>query len=263
MKELTPEQIQENWNKLVQLVEDTFEGERKENLLKMYEYFEDRMCVAPASGKPNYHYCHIGGYTEHVLHVVETAKKLMKVYQEIGAVIDFNEEELVFSALHHDLGKVGDLDHEYYLPQDDDWRRKKLNEWFTHNPELQYMSVTDRALWLLQHFDVKISQLEYLAIKVSDGMYDEANQQYLKTFKPENSFHSSLPYLIHWADHMATRAEYTEWKYEEEYENAGIRDRVQESVSTQVDKEVKKIETDPDPEPTSSAKDLFNELFGE
>ena len=35
MKELTPEQIQENWNKLVQLVEDTFEGERKENLLKI------------------------------------------------------------------------------------------------------------------------------------------------------------------------------------------------------------------------------------
>ena len=32
MKELTPEQIQENWNKLVQLVEDTFEGERKEGL---------------------------------------------------------------------------------------------------------------------------------------------------------------------------------------------------------------------------------------
>ena len=261
MKELTPEQIQENWNKLVQLVEDTFEGERKENLLKMYEYFEDRMCVAPASGKPNYHNCHIGGYIEHVLHVVETAKKLMTVYQDIGAVIDFNEEELVFSALHHDLGKVGDLDHEYYLPQDDDWRRKKLNEWFTHNPELQYMSVTDRALWLLQHFDVKISELEYLAIKVSDGMYDDSNKQYLKTFKPENSFHSSLPYLIHWADHMATRAEYTEWKYEEEYENAGIRDRVQESVTTQVDREVKKV--DADPEPTSSAKDLFNELFGE
>ena len=261
MKELTPEQIQENWNKLGQLVEDTFEGERKENLLIMYEYFEDRMCVAPASGKPNYHNCHIGGYIEHVLHVVETAKKLMTVYQDIGAVIDFNEEELVFSALHHDLGKVGDLDHEYYLPQDDDWRRKKLNEWFTHNPELQYMSVTDRALWLLQHFDVKISELEYLAIKVSDGMYDDSNKQYLKTFKPENSFHTSLPYIIHWADHMATRAEYSEWKYEEEYENEGIKTRVQESVTTQVDREVKKV--DADPEPTSSAKDLFNELFGE
>ena len=101
--------------------------------------------------------------------------------------------------------------------------------------------------------------MEYLAIKCSDGMYDDSNKQYLKTFKPENSFHTSLPYIIHWADHMATRAEYTEWKYEEEYENEGIKTRVQESVTKQVDREVKKVE----PEPTSSAKDLFNELFGE
>ena len=38
-----------------------------------------------------------------------------------------------------------------------------------------------------------------------------------------------------------------------------ISDRVQESVTKQVDREVKKVE----PEPTSSAKVLFNELFGE
>ena len=50
MKQLTPEQIVENWNKLIQLVEDTFDGERKEKLLKMYSHFEDRMSVAPASG---------------------------------------------------------------------------------------------------------------------------------------------------------------------------------------------------------------------
>ena len=45
MIEFTPEQIQENWNKLIQLIEDTFEGERKEKLLEMYSHFEDRMCM--------------------------------------------------------------------------------------------------------------------------------------------------------------------------------------------------------------------------
>ena len=49
MIEFTPEQIQNNWNKLIKLVEDTFEGERKEKLLEMYKHFEDRMGVAPAS----------------------------------------------------------------------------------------------------------------------------------------------------------------------------------------------------------------------
>ena len=43
---LTPEQIQENWDKLIGIVETTFEGERKDKLLEMYDYFKDRAtCV--------------------------------------------------------------------------------------------------------------------------------------------------------------------------------------------------------------------------
>ena len=150
---LTEQQLIDNYQRLRDMVNDTFEGDRLEKLNKMYDFFEERIIVAPASGKPNYHYAFAGGYVLHVLHLVDTAKKLMKVYESIGAVIDFTEDELIFCGLHHDLGKVGDTEHEYYLVQEDDWRRKKLNEWFTQNPEMQFMSVTDRALYLLQHFD--------------------------------------------------------------------------------------------------------------
>ena len=59
MKELTPEKIVENWNALIQLIEDTFDGERKDKLLKMYNFFEDRMSVAPASGKEPVSYTHL------------------------------------------------------------------------------------------------------------------------------------------------------------------------------------------------------------
>ena len=75
MKQLTEEQLLGNWNKLLQLVEDTFEGERKERLLEMYKHFEDRMVVAPASGKEEYHYCYAGGYVNHVIHVVENGNR--------------------------------------------------------------------------------------------------------------------------------------------------------------------------------------------
>ena len=34
MKQLTETQLLDNWNKLLQLIEDTFEGERKEKLLE-------------------------------------------------------------------------------------------------------------------------------------------------------------------------------------------------------------------------------------
>ena len=148
MKQLTEEQLLANWEKLLQLVKDTFEGERQEKLLEMYKFFEDRMVVAPASGKEEYHYCYAGGYVNHVLHVVETALEVSKTYEKVGGYVDWTDEELIFSALHHDLGKVGDLNGEYYIPQDNDWRRKTLGEIFTHNTDIPNMRVTDRALFL-------------------------------------------------------------------------------------------------------------------
>ena len=61
MKDLTNEQLQENWDKLISLIENTFDGEKKTNLLEMYNYFKDRMIIAPASGKEHYHYAFPGG----------------------------------------------------------------------------------------------------------------------------------------------------------------------------------------------------------
>ena len=86
MKKLTPDQIQDNWNKLIQIIKDTFEeeSERRENLLGMYQYFEDRMCMAPASGKEHFHNAHVGGYVEHVLHVIDCSVKLKKLWEDSG-----------------------------------------------------------------------------------------------------------------------------------------------------------------------------------
>ena len=37
IRELTSEQIVDNWGDLIKLINDTFDGERKEKLLKMYD----------------------------------------------------------------------------------------------------------------------------------------------------------------------------------------------------------------------------------
>ena len=116
MKDLTNEQLQENWDKLISLIENTFDGEKKTNLLEMYNYFKDRMMIAPASGKEHYHYAFPGGYVEHILHVVDCSQRFSKVWKELGCNEEWTEEELIFSALHHDLGKVGSLDGDYYTP---------------------------------------------------------------------------------------------------------------------------------------------------
>ena len=246
MKELTPEQIQENWHDLVDIVNTTFEGERLDKLIEMYDYFEERMCLAPASGKEHYHNAMAGGYVEHVLHIVSFAKQLDQLWRDNGATINFTMEELVFAALHHDLGKVGDLAEDYYTPNDSEWHRKNQGLIYAHNPKLPFMTVTDRGLFILQHFGIKLTENEYLGLKLTDGMYEEANKKYLMTFKPELGLRSHIARILHQADMMATYIESDEWK-------RGVYEPKKIS-----DEEVKERE-----EKSKRSHELFKELFDE
>ena len=257
MIKFTAEQIQENWNKLIQLIEDTFEGERKEKLLKMYKHFEDRMCLAPASGQEHFHLCTTGGYVQHILNIVHYSKEFYKIWKDNGAYVDdYTMEELVFAAMHHDLGKVGDLDQDYYIPNDSDWHRKNQGSIFKHNPEIEYMTVTDRALWLLQHFGVSMTQKEFIGLRLTDGMYEEANKSYYVAYQPERQLRSNIAYILHQADMLATHVEYDEWKrgeLEEEQKVEKSVEKIKGAVTTE----------DVSEQLSEKSKDLFDELFGD
>ena len=270
MKQLTAEQIQENWNKLIQLIKDTFSEDypdnRREKLLKMYHHFEDRMTVAPASGKEHYHNAHVGGYVEHVLHVIDCAVQIKELWVKNNATINFTDEELIFAAMHHDLGKVGDLDKDYYVPQDSEWHRKNRGEIFTHNGELQYMTVTDRAIFLLGHFQIPMSENEYVGLRLTDGLYEEANKSYYISWNPDWSLKSNIAYILHQADSMATHIENDEWKHgveasekkhQEKYQN--LLGNLKTDDSDIKEKPVKVKEDNLN----KKSKDLFNELFGD
>jgi len=212
MKKIKAEEIQNNWNKLLDTIHGFIDDDRKENLLKMYDDFKDRMMFAPASAKEHYHNAMPGGYVEHILHIIQFSLQIKEVWENNGASINFTDEELVFAAMHHDLGKVGDLEHDYYIPQTSEWHRINQGAIYTHNPELQYMKVPDRALWLLQHYGVKVTDKEYIGIKLTDGLYDEANKSYLMSYNPDFNLRSNMAYILHQADMMATHIEFDEWK---------------------------------------------------
>ena len=216
MKKLNETQLKENWDKLINLVSETFSGERKEKLLKMYNHFEDRMMFTPGSGTAHFHNCFIGGYVEHVLHITKIARKLFVDYKELGAHIDYTEEEVIFAALHHDLGKVGDLENDYYVPNDSKWHIENQGKYYKRGKDLNFMTVTDRAIYLLNHFGISMSENEYLALRLTDGMYEEANKTYLMQYLDENKVKSNLPILLHQADMLASRIEYENWKYQDE-----------------------------------------------
>ena len=256
MKQLTEQQIQDNWLKLRGIINDTFDGERLEKLNTMYDYFEDRMVVAPASAKEHYHNACVGGYVEHVIHIVEMSQQVRDLWLQNGADINFTNEELIFAALHHDLGKVGDLEHDYYVINESEWHRKNQGKIYNHNQDLTFMTVTDRALFLLQHFQIPMNENEYLGLKLTDGMYEDANEKYLKTFLPETGLRSHIARILHQADMMATYIEGDEW------DRAGQvgKQKVAKSVNNIKKAEKTEVETKLTGD---SPKDLFDELFGD
>lgn len=212
MKQLSEEKILENWAKFSELVENSFAGDRKIALLKLIEYFQDRMLLAPASSKEHYHGAHPGGYMEHVLNVYNIAMDLYKIWEKYSVSIDYTLEEIAMVTLFHDLGKMGDLTEEFYFPQDNDWRRQNMGEIYKINEKVVNMNGADRSLYILQHFGVQLTHNEWITIKIHEGMYEEANASYLKVMSENNIIKSHLPHLMHQADLTATRIEYEQWK---------------------------------------------------
>ena len=209
---LTSDKIQENWKDLIGYIKSTFDDSypdnRREKLLKMYHGLESRMMFAPASGRKYYHNCFPGGYVDHVIRVVNFAEQIYELWKSNGAKVDnYTKEEVIFVAMHHDLGKVGDLENDYYIPNESEWHRKNQGKIYNHNPKLQYMTVPDRAIWLLSQFDIKLSEAEYLGIKLTDGLYDKANERYFISYLEENQLTWNLPHIVHQADLMASKIE--------------------------------------------------------
>ena len=257
MKKLNEIQLKENWDKLISLVTETFSGERKTKLLEMYKHFEDRMCLAPASGQLHFHLCTPGGYVQHILNIVHYSKEFYKIWKDNGAYVDdYTMEELVFAAMHHDLGKVGDMDSDHYIPNESDWHVKNQGKLYVNNPDIAFMTPPDRGLWILNQFGIKMSVNEVLGIKLADGMYDDGNIQYLKSYAPEKKLKSNMPLIIHQADMATTRIEYElnmKLEREEEQKTKQSVEKIKSAVSTEEVTE----------QLSQKSKDLFNELFGE
>ena len=210
---LTAEQIQQNWLRLMGFIEDHISEPRKTKLIEFYEKYSERLILMPAAHKKEYHNAFPGGYVEHVNRVITCALHLHDLWAQMGAdVSTYTKEELVFSALNHDLGKMGDEENESYIPQTDQWRRDKLGEDYAFNNKLPFASVPDRGLFLLQSHGIQYTFNEMITIQTHDGLYDEGNKKYLMAFMPEQKPRTSLPYIVHQADLMAARIEFErEW----------------------------------------------------
>tara|TARA_R110000868_G_scaffold191996_1_gene436271 strand:- start:468 stop:1238 length:771 start_codon:yes stop_codon:yes gene_type:complete len=215
---LEAEKIKQNWERYRDLVNELFPT-RKDALNKMYDDFEERMVFMPASSMEHFHNAFAGGYVDHVLRVMDCALTLHNTWTVSGADMSgYTKEELMFAAMHHDLGKVGfpGDGNEVYQIETSDWHRKNQGKLYKTNPNIPFAMVPDLSIWLLQEFNVKMSWVEYQAIKIHDGMYDDANKPYFVSRSPQSKLKTNLPIILHHADHMASVIEFERWRNKKE-----------------------------------------------
>jgi hypothetical protein len=189
---LTPEEIESNFNKFRSLCEKL--GDRAPAALHLIDSLGERLALCPASGKKDYHNAFPGGLVDHSLRVLQNAMTLAKAF---GWKIP--KDSLIIGCLFHDLGKVGDHKHDYYVPAEA-WRAEKMGEMYTYNRDMQYMSVPHRSIFLCQHYGLKLTQEEMTAILLNDGFVVDENKPYcLKE--------PILSHVVMTADYISTRQE--------------------------------------------------------
>jgi hypothetical protein len=248
---LTSEQIVQNWERLLNVIETEFTGERKDKLLSMYQDLEERMSMAPASSFSHYHNCMPGGYVDHVLRVIECAQEVYDLWTRMGANMSgYTKQELIFVALNHDIGKMGfpGEGNEIYQPNDSEWHRKNLGKEYKINPNNPFTLVNDLSIWLLQHYGIEITWNEMLGIKLTDGLYDESNKPYYISRSADSKLKTNLGYVMHQADSMAARIEYERWNNNKPIQTTTVKRKTKTITNSQT-----KV----------NATKLFDDLFGD
>lgn len=208
------EKIRFNYN-LFKSIINKFIPSRSEKLLEMYDSYGNRLIEAPASSYEHFHNAFIGGYIDHVNRVMMFSMEVYNLFVKLGIdVSGFSKENLIFSALNHDLGKLGlpEPNMERYVPNSSDWHKKNLGRIFETNDKLPFMPVQDMSLFILQYHNIQINMPEFIGILTHDGMYEERNKPYYLSSGKSTALRITLPHILHTADLLASKHEYFTWK---------------------------------------------------
>ena len=144
---------------------------RKDTVLKLADFLEKNTSWLTSPASTVHHLNEENGLLRHSVGVAEMALKLREIIAP-----HISEESCVIAGLFHDLGKIGTFEKPNYIKNDNEWEIRNRNKTYKNNPDLLYMGLAQRSLFLIsQH--IRLSDEEAQAILYHDGQYIEANAE--------------------------------------------------------------------------------------
>jgi len=223
---LTDDEIIDLYKELDAYIDEYLEEKQARKVFALMKKYEDQILTAPASTRTTYHGAYPGGWLVHVLNVIRFALETHGVWETMGLDIDFTKEDIVLVSALSFFGKLGLDEEPYYImhPQFSTRfkaRTKKVKAYwetilYTVNENLPYMKVPELTLHILQKEGIELSLDQHLAIKLSEGIFDESNKVYFA-----NSFSSKpTPKLVM----LLVMANWMSITFEKEEETDGKKD---------------------------------------
>ena len=120
-----------------------------------------------------------GDLVKYQMKIAVRAKEISKITQE-----ECDSRSAVRVALVHELGKLGDEENELFVSQESQWHRDKLGQNFKYNEMCNKMTVAHRTLYLLQKYEIQLSQDEWITVMTCQGAHFPENAFYANSTSP-------------------------------------------------------------------------------
>lgn len=173
---MSESEILVNFEKFCKILSKVEDKDRAESIEKFLSDYGDRIATAPGHDRNDRRSASPGGLVKRSLDTLKSARELagMKAFEGT----DIPLESIIIVCLLHDIGRIGDENGDYYIPQKSDWHREK-GSIYTYNPDIRRMTHIHRGLCLLQNSGIRLTQDEWLAISTQTGGLYEENRFYV------------------------------------------------------------------------------------
>lgn len=162
--------------------------ERKQEFLAFTGFLETETSWLTSPASTRFHLNCEGGLLNHSVNVAENLLKFKNFLAP-----NINNESCIIVGLFHDVGKVGMPGNPLYVKNANDWEIRNRNMTYKTNPQLPYLSLAARSLYLISQY-MTLSDAEAQAILYHDGQYIDDNICIRHKEEP-------LTLLAHWADY--------------------------------------------------------------
>lgn len=175
---MNEQEIAEHWKSYEKLAFKINSGD--DSIRSMLEALGERIVLCPAEPRNDCPGCEPGGLVRQALAITRGMKLLNDTF-EVGV----KTESIIIVGLFHEIGKIGTLTDPYYLEEDEAWRREKFGSLYKINDRMTKTNVSERSLYLLQHFGVHLREEEFLAIRGPVRQPDWAESRLFPTTEPK------------------------------------------------------------------------------